>query len=441
MPGLDTIVSILQSHGSIILFPLAIVEGPIVTVVAAFVASQGYLSLAAVYLVVVAADLVGDVLFYLVGRHGKELLLDRWGHYVGITPERLLALEQHFDQHGGKTLLIAKVTHSLGFAVLLAAGASRMHFGMFVWYNIVGTLPKSLFFLLVGYVLGYAYLQIELVYCRLFAAGRRRRRDRVVLLAHAQEGLTMTVRDTARAAGVSCVIPAYNEADRIARVLSAVVGHPLVSEVLVVDDGSTDDTAACVAGIDGVRLIARRANGGKCRALRVGIEAAAGPLILLLDADLVGLTARHVTSLIRPVLLDRADLSISLRENTMKLWRLIGLDYISGERVFHKRLLDGCYDEIDALPRFGFEVFLNELCIGRQDRVAIVDWKDVESPFKYRKYGLLSGAWGDARMMVDVVTAVSPLHLVRQIPALRRLRVTPPGEIGETDLALNSGEG
>jgi glycosyltransferase involved in cell wall biosynthesis len=252
----------------------------------------------------------------------------------------------------------------------------------------------------------------------------------------------MTARDTNRAAGfVSCVIPAYNEADRIGRVLAAVVGHPLIGEILVVDDGSTDDTAARVAGIEGVRLISRRVNGGKCRALRVGIEAAAGPLVLLLDADLDGLTARHVTSLIRPVVHNRADIAISLRENAPAAWHMIGLDYISGERVFHKRVLHGRYDEIDALPRFGFEVFLNELCIRRRDRVAVVDWKDVESPLKYRKYGLISGAWGDARMIMDLVTVVSPLNLARQIPALLRLRIGPPAEVGGADLALSSGEG
>ncbi len=253
----------------------------------------------------------------------------------------------------------------------------------------------------------------------------------------------MAARDIDRigaARAVSCVIPAYNEQSRIGRVLGAVVGHPLVREIVVVDDGSTDDTATIVMATGGVRLIRQAQNGGKCHALRTGIEAATGPLILLLDADLVGLTPGHVTALIRPVLLDRADISISLRENTMTLWRLIGLDYLSGERVFHKRVLQGRYDEMDALPPFGFEVFLNDLCIERRDRVAIIDWKDVESPFKYRKYGLLSGVWGDIRMMADVATAVSPLHLVRQIPALRRLRVAAADEIGETGFALSSGE-
>ncbi len=161
MSTASTIVATIQAHGLYILFPLAVVEGPIVTVVAAFLASQGYLSLLAVYLAVVLADLVGDVAFYLTGRYGKQLLLDRWGHYVGITRARLVMLEDHFRSHGGKTLLIAKATHSLGFAALLAAGASHMRFGPFLWYNLLGTLPKCLFFLLVGYLLGSSYLQID----------------------------------------------------------------------------------------------------------------------------------------------------------------------------------------------------------------------------------------------------------------------------------------
>lgn len=239
---------------------------------------------------------------------------------------------------------------------------------------------------------------------------------------------------------VSCVIPAYNERDRIGHVLSAVVGHPLVREILVVDDGSTDDTAGSVAAVDGVRLITLRHNAGKCRALSVGIGEARGPLILLLDADLVGLTARHVAMLIRPVLLDRADISISLRENTMALWRLIGLDYISGERVFPKSLLAGQLDEIGRLPKFGFEVFLNELCIRRASRIAVVAWKGVESPFKHRKYGFVNGVRGDIRMIRDVLTAVSPLGLARQIPAMRRLRVAPAADVAEPDLALHPGE-
>lgn len=46
-----------------------------------------------------------------------------------------------------------------------------------------------------------------------------------------------------RALSISCIIPAYNEAPRIGAVLDAVLGHPLIDEVIVIDDGSTDGTA------------------------------------------------------------------------------------------------------------------------------------------------------------------------------------------------------
>src|SRR5262249_34755298 len=44
--------------------------------------------------------------------------------------------------------------------------------------------------------------------------------------------------------GVSCVVCAYNEADRIRNILDVIVGHPALTEVIVVNDGSTDETEA-----------------------------------------------------------------------------------------------------------------------------------------------------------------------------------------------------
>jgi len=222
---------------------------------------------------------------------------------------------------------------------------------------------------------------------------------------------------------VSCIIPAFNEEDRIGLVLGAVIGHPLIDEVIVVDDGSKDETARIAQGMDGPRVIVHEQNGGKSRALATGIEAATGDILLLIDADLVALTPAHLTALIEPVLAGRADVSISLRDNTPGVWKAIGPDHISGERAFPRALVADHLDAIRALPKFGFEVFFNKLCVAQRCRLAVVRWENVESPFKYKKYGFVKGTVADARMFADLCKTVNPLVLVAQILAMLRLRV------------------
>jgi Glycosyl transferase family 2 len=226
---------------------------------------------------------------------------------------------------------------------------------------------------------------------------------------------------------VTCIIPAYNEAARIEAVLASVIGHPLIDEVIVVDDGSTDGTSAVAAGLEEVRLIALPQNRGKTAALAVAMAQAQGDLLLLVDADLIGLSADHLTALITPVLSGAADLSISLRRNAPKLWQWIGLDYISGERVLRKSLIAPHLPHLTQLPRFGFEVFLNRLTITAGHRIAVVPWPEVISPVKSAKYGWWTGAKADIAMIRDLLRSVPALGLLHQIIHMRRLRVGATG--------------
>jgi len=222
---------------------------------------------------------------------------------------------------------------------------------------------------------------------------------------------------------VSCIIPAYNEGPRIKAVLDVVAVHPLIDEIIVVDDGSSDDTATFVSGREKVELLSLAKNGGKTRALAAGLARARGTYVLFIDSDLIGLGAAELTALIQPVLDGRADMAISLRRNAPGLWHLIGIDYISGERMLRRELIADRLNELDALPRFGFEVWLNRVCINAAVRLAVVEWGRVDSPLKSRKYGVLQGIVADLRMMSDLLHTAGPWQLVRQIVRMRKLRI------------------
>jgi cellulose synthase/poly-beta-1,6-N-acetylglucosamine synthase-like glycosyltransferase/peptidoglycan/xylan/chitin deacetylase (PgdA/CDA1 family) len=87
---------------------------------------------------------------------------------------------------------------------------------------------------------------------------------------------------------VTVIVPAYNEAAGIEAAVRSIAASTHPVEIIVVDDGSTDDTAGIVEALNlpGVRLI-RQPNGGKPTALNTGIQAASHDLIVMVDGDTV----------------------------------------------------------------------------------------------------------------------------------------------------------
>ncbi len=154
---------ILIRFGYPLIFAITIFEGPIITVVSSFLASLGYFNVYIVYMVVVSADLTGDILWYLVGYFGRKHFIERYGHYIGITTERIAKLESHFLSHAGKTIFLAKITHAIGLPFIIAAGMARVRFKTFFSYSLLATLPKSLIFVFLGYYTGTSYQKINTV--------------------------------------------------------------------------------------------------------------------------------------------------------------------------------------------------------------------------------------------------------------------------------------
>lgn len=222
---------------------------------------------------------------------------------------------------------------------------------------------------------------------------------------------------------VSCIIPAYNEGSRIGNVLCVVYDHPLIDEIIVVDDASKDNTKDIVGKFKNIRLIVHEKNQGKSQAVVDGIVSSQGEIIFLLDADLIGLAPKDIADLIAPVLFQKADISISMRKNSPWISRKIGLDFISGERVFSKKLVKDNLNEMRKLARFGLEVYLNKLIIKNKYRIKIVFWKNVISPWPYKKSGLLRGLKSFFFMIVDILRTISIFEVIRQFVMMSFLKV------------------
>jgi hypothetical protein len=143
---------------------------------------------------------------------------------------------------------------------------------------------------------------------------------------------------------------------------------------------------------------------------------------MLLDADLTGLTVDNISSLAAPVLLGDSDVSLSLRKNSLMLFRAVGLDFISGERVIRKELLSEVLEEVFVLPRFGVEVFINRKIIARQLSISVTHWLHVTQSRKAEKLGYWKGFMAEWRMIGDLFLAEYPLLLISQIYHLLLLR-------------------
>jgi membrane protein DedA with SNARE-associated domain len=138
--------------------------GETVLLAGGLAASKGILSLPLVILVGASAAIVGDNLGYLVGRAGGRPLLFRYGRVLHVKDRQLAILDSFFERHGPKTVFFGRWVIFLRVWAALFAGASRMHWRQFGFWNALGGLAWATTMGTLAYVFAASVVRISKVF-------------------------------------------------------------------------------------------------------------------------------------------------------------------------------------------------------------------------------------------------------------------------------------
>ncbi len=163
---------------------------------------------------------------------------------------------------------------------------------------------------------------------------------------------------------LSVIIPVYNEVESIQEIVKRVLDTKLVTEVVIVDDGSKDgtrDVLKTMDGKDGVRIILHEKNQGKGAAVRTGMQAATGDVLLIQDADLE-YDPRDYPELLKPIEEGLADVVYGSRflgraHRVTMFWHMVANKTLT----FMTNIL---YNTILTDMETGYKVFRREVIQG-----------------------------------------------------------------------------
>jgi len=118
---------------------------------------QGHLGLRTAIVIGILGAILGNQIGYWVGHRAGRPFVLKWGRYVKLTPEILEQVERLFARHGGRAVFVARFFAISRLLEALVAGMSRMRWGTFVFYSILGGAVWATAVVLVGYVFGQSW--------------------------------------------------------------------------------------------------------------------------------------------------------------------------------------------------------------------------------------------------------------------------------------------
>jgi len=207
---------------------------------------------------------------------------------------------------------------------------------------------------------------------------------------------------------VSALIPAFNEEKTVGNVVDVLKHCERIDEIIVINDGSSDNTSK-IAKSHGVHVIDLEQNIGKGGAICRGLQVVNGDIILILDADLIGLKKNHVNDMINPILFENVDMTIGIFTKGRTATDLAQkfAPFLSGQRAVKKAVLDSI-DNLE-ISRYGFEIALTKYADKQGLDVKEVYLENLTHIMKEEKMGLYKGMKARVKMYFEIIKSFNNL--------------------------------
>ena len=146
-----------------VIFIIAMVEGPILTMLCGLLYKLGYFPFAAIFLTLIIGDLFGDTVWYFIGYYFGTPFVKRFGKYIGVHEEEIERVKIIFHKNKEKIIIISKLTNGMGLSlvVLLTTGIAKIPFIKYLYLNTIGETIWTGALFLIGYFFGHWYIQID----------------------------------------------------------------------------------------------------------------------------------------------------------------------------------------------------------------------------------------------------------------------------------------